>query len=69
MLQLKLDSLLLFFGLVPNRPVAQQLVSCGSLRINGQVSVDYNYALCVNDVLQLDLQVSRDIRVLFTSAH
>jgi hypothetical protein len=41
-LHLKLDGLVLFLGLAPNRPVAQELVSCGALRINGFVLTNYN---------------------------
>lgn len=41
-LHLKLDGLVLFLGLAPNRPIAQELVLCGALRINGFVLTNYN---------------------------
>jgi ribosomal protein S4 len=51
--------------MAPNRPVAQELVMCGGVRVNGSVITDYNWILAVHDVVQIDLQVHNDIKSLF----
>ena len=68
-LQLKLDGLSMFLGLVPNRLMAQEFVHFGGLRVNGCVSTNENFSLHQNDILQVDIKVIQEIRALYKDAH
>jgi hypothetical protein len=68
-LQLKLDGLAMFLGVVPNRLMAQELVHFGGLRVNGLIITNENFSLHQNDMLQIDIKVIQDIRSLYKDAH
>lgn len=68
-LQLKMDGMAMFIGLAPNRPLAQELVKFGGMRINGLVLTDINHSMALNDILQVDLKVNRYIRSLYKDTH
>jgi len=64
-----MDGLAMFLGLAPNRPLAQEFVKFGGMRINGTVVTNVNYSMAVNDMLQIDLKVNRHIRALHKNKH
>jgi hypothetical protein len=68
-LQLKLDNLILIFGLVPNKLIAQEFVKLGSFRINGLTITNYNYIITLHDVLQVNMANSQDLRALFSERY
>lgn len=68
-LHLKMDSLALFLGLAPNRPLAQEFVRFGGMRINSMVVTDINHSMRPLDVLQIDLRINGFIRHLYKAAH
>lgn len=65
-LQLKLDSLVLLLNIMPNRPLAQEFVKFGSLRINGSVETNFNKSLALNDILQVELASAVKIKKLYS---
>lgn len=69
LLQLKMDGMVMFLGLAPNRPLAQEFVKFGGARINSIVVTDINHAMLINDMLQIDLNVNRYIRSLYKGVH
>lgn len=68
-LQLKMDGIAMFLGLAPNRPLAQEFVRFGGMRINGMVITDINHSMAVNDMLQIDLKINKHIRALHKNKH
>jgi hypothetical protein len=68
-LQLKMDGMAMFLGLAPNRPLAQEFVKFGGMRVNGVVITDVNYSITVNDMLQIDLKINQHIRALHKNKH
>lgn len=69
MLQLKLDGLVIFLGLSPSRFLAQELIRCGGLRINGIIITNKNHFLNLNNILQVDLQVKEDLKLFYSFNH
>jgi ribosomal protein S4 len=64
-----MDGMAMFLGLAPNRPLAQEFVKFGGMRVNGVVITDVNYSITVNDMLQIDLKINRHIRALHKNKH
>jgi len=64
-----MDGLAMFLGLAPNRPLAQEFVKFGGMRINGMVVTNINHSMAVNDMLQIDPKVNRHIRALHKNKH
>lgn len=69
MLQLKLDGLTLFLGLAPSRFLAQEFIRCGGLRINGIIITNINHFICINNILQIDLQIKEDLKLFYSNQH
>lgn len=68
-LHLKMDSLAIFLGLAPNRPLAQEFVRFGGMRINGMVVTDHNQPMLNSNILQIDVKINRYIRSLYKATH
>lgn len=69
MLQLKLDGLAIFLGLAPSRFLAQELIKCGGLRINGITITNINHFINLNNILQIDLQIKEDLKLFYSFNH
>lgn len=69
MLQLKLDGLAIFLGLAPSRFLAQELIKCGGLRINGIIVTNVNHFISLNNILQIDLQIKEDLKLFYSFNH
>lgn len=68
-LQLKMDGLVMFLGLAPNRLMAQELVHFGGIRVNGMVVTNKNYSITQHDMIQIDSKVNQEIQPLYKLAH
>jgi ribosomal protein S4 len=64
-----MDGMSMLLGLAPNRPLAQEFVKFGGIRINGTVVTDINYSMSQSDILQVDLKVNKYIRLLYKGSH
>jgi hypothetical protein len=69
MLQLKLDSLVLFLGFSTTRFMSQELVRCGCVRINGSVSTNINNSIDLNNIIQFDLNIKNNLKKLYKLNH
>jgi hypothetical protein len=69
MLQLKLDGLILFLGFSSTRFMAQELVRCGCIRINGVVNTNINTSFNLNDIIQFDLGIKKNLKKLYKLNH
>jgi ribosomal protein S4 len=64
-----MDGIAMLLGLAPNRLIAQELVRCGGIRINGAVITDQQYSLSFNNMLQVDLNIHNNIKPLYRLTH
>lgn len=64
-----MDSLALLIGMAPNRPLAQEFVRFGGMRVNGMVVTNINQSLLNNNILQIDGRVNKCIRHLYKATH
>lgn len=67
-LMLKLDSLLVFLHLVPNRPLSQEFIRSGGISVNGVSITNHNHLPSVGDILQPDYLYLTKSRVLMPRA-
>jgi ribosomal protein S4 len=64
-----LDGLVLFLGFSSTRFMAQELVRCGCIRINGVVNTNINTSLNINDIVQFDLSLKKNLKKLYKLNH
>ena len=65
-LQLKMDGIVMLFGLSPNRLVAQELIRCGGIRVNGLVTTNFNKFVKINNIIQFDKFIINNIKSLYS---
>lgn len=65
-LQLKMDGIVMLFGLSPNRLVAQELIRCGGVRVNGLVTTNFNKFVKINNIIQFDKFIIDNVKSLYS---
>lgn len=69
LLQLKLDGLSMWIGIVPNRFIAKEFIKYGGMRINSLIITDPNYFINTKDIIQVNLDIKRDLKKLYSLKH
>jgi hypothetical protein len=61
-----MDGLAMLFGLSPNRLIAQELVKCGGVRINGLVITNPNKFIKISNIIQFDKTIINNMKLLYS---